>query len=83
MEDYKGTLDYYQQALRASEKVLGKTHPDTLDNIMNTANMHTDMRDSQKAAEMYKLVLDDYMKTPKLLLNLVPPFHAPSRLCGG
>ena len=27
---YDGALDYFQQALRAKEKALGKTHPDTL-----------------------------------------------------
>ena len=33
MKDYEGALDYYQQALRVQEKVLGKTHPDTLKQI--------------------------------------------------
>ena len=35
LEDYAGALNYYQQALR--EKVLGKTHPDTLDTIIHMA----------------------------------------------
>jgi hypothetical protein len=30
MENPKGALKYCQQALRAYEKVLGKTHPETL-----------------------------------------------------
>ena len=39
MEDYEETLDYYQQALRVQEKVLGKTHPSTLITIMNMATV--------------------------------------------
>ena len=30
MKDYEGALGYYQQAFRVQEKVLGRTHPDTL-----------------------------------------------------
>ena len=30
MKDWKGALDYYQQALSAYERVLGKKNPDTL-----------------------------------------------------
>ena len=34
--DNEGALDYYyQQALRMQEKVLGKTHPETLNTITN------------------------------------------------
>eukprot|EP00518_Triparma_eleuthera_P006708 CAMPEP_0182487990 /NCGR_PEP_ID=MMETSP1319-20130603/48186_1 /TAXON_ID=172717 /ORGANISM="Bolidomonas pacifica, Strain RCC208" /LENGTH=37 /DNA_ID= /DNA_START= /DNA_END= /DNA_ORIENTATION= len=28
--DYEGALDFFQQPLTVQEKVLGKTHPDTL-----------------------------------------------------
>ena len=64
MEDYKGTLDYYQQALRASEKVLGKTHPDTLGTIMNMAKAYqVGLKDFTKAEEMYRLALDGFEKS--------------------
>eukprot|EP00518_Triparma_eleuthera_P005693 CAMPEP_0182458382 /NCGR_PEP_ID=MMETSP1319-20130603/3738_1 /TAXON_ID=172717 /ORGANISM="Bolidomonas pacifica, Strain RCC208" /LENGTH=36 /DNA_ID= /DNA_START= /DNA_END= /DNA_ORIENTATION= len=35
MKDYKGALDFYQQARRMQEKVFGRTHPETLRTIMN------------------------------------------------
>jgi tetratricopeptide (TPR) repeat protein len=40
MKDYEGALDYYQQALRVQEKVLGKTHPDTLKQIKDKINKY-------------------------------------------
>ena len=66
MEDYEGALDYHQQALRGEEKVLGKTHPDTLRTIMSMAKMYaTGMQGFTKAGEIYRLALDGYKKPPK------------------
>ena len=42
------------------EKVLGKTHPDTLDTIMNVAIVHTKTKDFTNAEEMYKRALDGH-----------------------
>ena len=64
MRDYKGALDYYQQALRVQEKVLGKTHPDTLNTIMNMANTYCEgLKDFTKAEEMYRLALDGHERS--------------------
>ena len=64
MKEYEGELDYYQQALRASEKVLGKTHPDNLDTIMNMAGVYMDgTKEFAKAEEMYRRALDGYEKS--------------------
>ena len=58
MEDYKGALNYYQQALRVQEKVLGKTHPDTLRTILNVAITYEDgLKNFEKSEEMYRLAL--------------------------
>ena len=64
MKDYEGALDYYQQALSGHEKVLGKTHPDTLMTITNTVTVY--MEDSKvftKAEEMFRLAVDGYKKS--------------------
>ena len=64
MEDYEGALDYYLQALRMQEKVLGKTHPDTLDTIYNMAITYGDgLGDQAKEEAMYGLALDGYEKS--------------------
>ena len=64
MEDYEGALDYYQQALRVQEKVLGKTHPSTMGTVMNMAITYMDgLKDFEKAEEMYRLALDGYEKS--------------------
>ena len=64
MKDYEGALDYYQQALRAQEKVLGKTHPNTLLTIMNTANTYTaGLKDFVKAERMFRRALDGYERS--------------------
>ena len=60
MEDYEGALDYFQQALMESEKVLGKTHPDSLMTMYNMANTYTKVKDYAKAEEMFRLALDGY-----------------------
>ena len=53
-KDFEGALDYHQQALRVQEKVLGKTHPDTLTTIKNTAHVcQKGMKDFTKAEEMH------------------------------
>ena len=63
MEDYEGTLDYYQQALRGQDKFLGKSHPETLMTMMNMAIMFMDRtKDFAKAGEMYRFALDGYEK---------------------
>ena len=62
-KDYEGALDYYHQALRASEKVLGKTDPHTLDTIMNMAVAYKDgLQDFPNVEEMYRRALDGYEK---------------------
>ena len=64
MESYEVALDYFQQALRGQEKVLGKTHPDTLNTIMNMATVNKDgLKDFAKAEEMYRLALDGHEKS--------------------
>ena len=64
MEDYEGSLDYYQQALRVQEKVLGKTHPETLITIYNMANAYkVGLKDFTKAERMYRQALDGYEKS--------------------
>ena len=64
MKDYEGALDYYQQALRMQEKVLRKTHPDTLNTIMNMATLYMDRKkDLRKAEEMYRLAPDGHEKS--------------------
>ena len=61
MEDYAAALFYYQQALRASEKVVGKTHLDTLMTIMNMAGAYMDgLKDFTKAEEVLMRALDGY-----------------------
>ena len=42
LKDCKGALNYYQQALRGQERVLGKTQPYTLGTVMNMANTYMD-----------------------------------------
>eukprot|EP00518_Triparma_eleuthera_P016242 CAMPEP_0197558154 /NCGR_PEP_ID=MMETSP1320-20131121/18564_1 /TAXON_ID=91990 /ORGANISM="Bolidomonas sp., Strain RCC2347" /LENGTH=62 /DNA_ID=CAMNT_0043119435 /DNA_START=1 /DNA_END=186 /DNA_ORIENTATION=- len=61
MEDYEGALDYFQQVSRGKEKVLGKTHPSTLNTIMNMATAYTvGLKDFVKAEVMYRQALDGY-----------------------
>ena len=61
MKDYERALDYYQQALRLQEKVLGKTHPFTVGTVMNMATMYyKGFKDYVKAEEMYRHALDGY-----------------------
>ena len=65
MKDYEGALDYYQQALRGKEKVLGKTHPETLRTMEGMACAYSDgLKDFTKAEEMYWcFTLDGYEKS--------------------
>ena len=64
MEDFEGALDYQQQALRVQEKVLGKTHSDTLTTLMSMAVAFTGVtKDLTKAEEMYRLALDGFEKS--------------------
>ena len=59
MKDSEGALVYYQQALSACERVLGNTHPDTLNTVMNIVTAHKDgLKDFAKAEEMHRLALD-------------------------
>ena len=51
-------------ALRVQEKVLGKTHPETLSTIMNMAVTYKNgLEDITKAEEMYRQALDGYEKS--------------------
>ena len=64
LEDHKVALDYYQQAHMMGEKVMGKTHPDTLRTIMYMANTYAGgLKDFTKAEEMNRLALDGYEKS--------------------
>ena len=56
-------LDYYQQALRGSEKVLGKTHPDTLNTVTNMAVTYKKTGDFAKAEEGFRRALDGHEKS--------------------
>ena len=64
MEDYEGALEYYQKALRGKEKLLDKTHPDTLATIMNMATAHMQrLKDFTKAEKMLRRALDGSEKS--------------------
>ena len=64
MEDYEGALAYYQQALRVMEKVMRKTHPSTLDTIMNIAGAYMEgLKDFMKAEKITRLALDGYERS--------------------
>ena len=64
MEDYERALDYCQQALRGYEKVLGKTHPETLMTVTNIGSMFMDgLKDFSKGEEMTRLALNGYEKS--------------------
>ena len=63
IKDFEGALDYYQQAGRDKDKVLGKTHPSTLMTIMNMAVAYNAMKDFTKAEEMFRLYLDGREKS--------------------
>ena len=53
----------FQQALRVQEKVSGKTHPDTLDTIMNMAVTYAGgLKDFVKAEQMFRQALDGFEK---------------------
>ena len=64
MKDYKGALNYYQEALSGKEKVLGKTHPDILMTIMNMATTCKRTENFTKTEELYRLALDGKEKSP-------------------
>eukprot|EP00518_Triparma_eleuthera_P007253 CAMPEP_0182487048 /NCGR_PEP_ID=MMETSP1319-20130603/47705_1 /TAXON_ID=172717 /ORGANISM="Bolidomonas pacifica, Strain RCC208" /LENGTH=132 /DNA_ID=CAMNT_0024689157 /DNA_START=427 /DNA_END=825 /DNA_ORIENTATION=+ len=62
MKDYEGALGYY--TLWVGEKVQGKTHPDTLNTIMNMAITYEEgLEDFPKAEEMFRLALDGYERS--------------------
>ena len=64
MGDFTSSLDYKVQALRVQEKVLGKTHPDTLMTIMNMAVTYEDgLKDFTKAERMFRQALDGYERS--------------------
>ena len=64
MKDYEGALGYYQQALRVQEKVMGKTHPNTLMTIMGIAGAYLDgLKDFTKAEMIYRLALDGFERS--------------------
>ena len=63
-EDCERALDYFQQALRVQEKVLGKAHPDTLRTIMEMAILYGEgLGERVREEEMYRLVLDGFEKS--------------------
>ena len=63
-KDYGGVLNYYQQALWAHEKVLGKTHSDTLRTIMIMVIAYFEgLEDLKMAKELFRLALDGYEKS--------------------
>ena len=63
-KEYKRALDYYQEVLRASEKVLGKTHADTLSTTMNIAMAFGDgLVERVKEEEMQRRALAGYEKS--------------------
>ena len=64
MEDYEEAFDYFHQALRADEKVLEETHPDTLSAIVNMASTYQQgVKDFAKAEELYRFALDGFEKS--------------------
>ena len=64
IKDYQGALGYYQQVIRVQEKVVGKTHPSTLDTIMNMASTYMEgLKDFVKAEKMYRQALDGFERS--------------------
>ena len=63
MKDYEGALDHYQEVRSVQEKVLEKTHPDTLTTIINMAGTYIKTENSTKVEETYRFALDGYEKS--------------------
>jgi len=51
-------LEYYERALKGFERLIGKTHPDTLSAAMNTACASFNLGDRGKAEELYQRALE-------------------------
>jgi tetratricopeptide (TPR) repeat protein len=77
MGDYRGALEWYQQALDGYEKMpLGKDHPSTLGTVNSMANVFESQGEYGKALEWYQRALDGREKTlgkdhPSTLLILL------------
>ena len=64
MEDWESAHDCLLRANSIQEKVLGKTHPTTLNTVMNIANVqHAGFKNFYKADEIFMQALDGYVKT--------------------
>ena len=54
-------LKNYERALKGKEGLMGKNRPDTLDTVMNIANVYAgDLKDYGKAEELYERVLEGF-----------------------
>ena len=54
-------MECYERALKGSEEMLGKTHPETLDTVTNMALLYnTGLKDYEKAEELYQRALGGY-----------------------
>ncbi|GMH50091.1 hypothetical protein TL16_g00691 [Triparma laevis f. inornata] len=59
LKNYEKALEYYERALKGSETVAGKTHPETLDIVTNIAGVYHVLKD-EKAEELYPRALEGY-----------------------
>ena len=54
-------MEYYERALKGKEKMLGKTHPETLSTVGNIAIVYKNgLKDYDKAEELLQRVLEGY-----------------------
>ncbi|GMI08780.1 hypothetical protein TrLO_g10156 [Triparma laevis f. longispina] len=60
-EEYDMALEYYERALKGSEKAMGKNHPDTLGTMMNIAIVHEAAGEFKDAEEIYQRTLEGHV----------------------
>ena len=53
-------MEHFERVLKGSERMLGKSHPETLQTVMNIAIVFEKTEDYGKAEELYQRVLEGY-----------------------
>jgi tetratricopeptide (TPR) repeat protein len=61
--EYEQALPLYQEALKITEQVLGKQHPNTALSIWWLATYYEKMQDYEQALPLYQAALDIYINT--------------------
>ena len=51
-------LEYYERALKGSERITETNHPSTLGTVMNIAIVYRELKDYGKAEELYQRALE-------------------------